>query len=170
MTASEFAGVRSVRVGLRRMKRSARAHSRRFAALLLTAVVLSAVFVAALTGFGSVAPARAASAGPLPTHAVAAAAGSNVSGPSIFNEIWNLFSGFFNIVLTGLGQAFSTIFGAFANGVAQMFQGWGFALGGYGVWGPMMVVVSLAVAAVVAYFMLDMIGMEKDLDEGEAEL
>ena len=143
------------------------------AAVAVVALLLAATFFAtagALATTGTaVSPSHAA---PAMAHAPAAAvtAASNVTGPSIFNDIWNLFSGFIQIVLTGLGNAFSTVFSAFAQGIAQMFQGWGFSLGQYGIWGPMMVVVSLGVAAVVAYMLLDGIGVERDLLEGEDSL
>ncbi len=93
-----------------------------------------------------------------------------LTGPDILNSVWSLIMGFLSIIMQGLGQAFSAIFGAFGQGVAEMFQGWGFALGSYGVWGPLMVVVSLAVAAFVAYLFMDAIGIEKDIAGGEAEL
>lgn len=95
---------------------------------------------------------------------------SSISGPSIFQAIFSLIMGFLDIVVQGLGQAFQSIFAAFAGGVALMFEGWGAALGSYGVWGPLMVVVSLAVAAFVGYLFMDAVGLEKDLSEGEEEL
>ena len=143
-------------------------------AVAVVAAVLAATLFGAAGAFGAAAaaPASTSHASSLMARAAPAAAvtAQNVSGPSIFNDIWNLFSGFIGIVLNGLGNAFSTVFGAFAGGISQMFQGWGFALGQYGVWGPLMVVVSLGVAAVVAYMMLDGIGIEKDLLEGEDSL
>ena len=139
------------------------------AAVAVVALLLAATFFAtagALATTGTaVSPSHAA-----PAAALTASNSTNVTGPSIFNSIWNLFSGFIQIVLTGLGNAFSTVFSAFAQGIAQMFQGWGFSLGQYGIWGPMMVVVSLGVAAVVAYMLLDGIGVERDLLEGEDSL
>ena len=143
-------------------------------AIAVALVFLAASFFGAVGAFGSAAaaPASTSHASSLMARAAPGAAvpAQNVSGPSIFNDIWNLFSGFIGIVLNGLGNAFSTVFGAFAGGISQMFQGWGFSLGQYGVWGPLMVVVSLGVAAVVAYMMLDGIGIEKDLMEGEDDL
>ena len=145
-------------------------------AIAVALVFLAASFFGAVGAFGSAAaaPASTSHASSLMARAapaaLAASNNSTVSGPSIFQDIWNLFSGFIGTVLLGLGSAFSTVFGAFANGISQMFQGWGFALGQYGVWGPLMVVVSLGVAAVVAYMLLDGIGIERDLMEGEDDL
>jgi hypothetical protein len=175
MTASELAQVRSVRVGFKRLKAELRGRRAMFLAFAVAALALAASFFGAVGALATpgVAPVSAPHAGSLVAHAApvaAVTAASNVTGPSIFNDIWNLFSGFIQIVLTGLGNAFSTVFSAFAQGIAQMFQGWGFSLGQYGIWGPMMVVVSLGVAAVVAYMMLDGIGVEKVILEGEDSL
>ena len=174
MSASELAQVRSVRVGFKRLKAELRGRRAMFLALAVAAIALAASFFGAVGAIAApgVAPVSAPHAGSSMAHAAPAAAltEQNVSGPSIFQDIWNLFSGFIQIVLTGLGNAFSTVFSAFAQGIAQMFQGWGFSLGQYGIWGPMMVVVSLGVAAVVAYMLLDGIGVERDLLEGEDSL
>ena len=177
MSASELAQVRSVRVGFKRLKAAVRGRRAMFLAFAVAALALAASFFGAVGALAApgVAPVSAPHAGSLVAHAAPVAAltasnSTNVTGPSIFNSIWNLFSGFIQIVLTGLGNAFSTVFSAFAQGIAQMFQGWGFSLGQYGIWGPMMVVVSLGVAAVVAYMMLDGIGVEKDILEGEDSL
>ena len=139
------------------------------AAVAVVALLLAATFFATAGALATTGTAVSTSQA-APAAALTASNSTNVTGPSIFNSIWNLFSGFIQIVLTGLGNAFSTVFSAFAQGIAQMFQGWGFSLGQYGIWGPMMVVVSLGVAAVVAYMMLDGIGVEKDILEGEDSL
>ena len=158
------------------LARRLRLNAPALAAVAVVAAVLAATLFGAVGAFGSAAaaPASTSHASSLMAHAapaaLAASNNSTVSGPSIFQDIWNLFSGFIGTVLLGLGSAFSTVFGAFASGIGQMFQGWGFALGQYGVWGPLMVVVSLGVAAVVAYMLLDGIGIEKDVMEGEADL
>ena len=177
MSASELAQVRSVRVGFKRLKAELRGRRAMFLALAVAAIALAASFFGAVGVLAApgVAPVSAPHASSLAAHAAPAAAvtatnSTNVTGPSIFQDIWNLFSGFMSTVLLGLGSAFSTVFGAFAQGISQMFQGWGFALGQYGVWGPLMVVVSLGVAAVVAYMLLDGIGIERDLMEGEDDL
>ena len=192
MSASEFAFVRGARVGLRGIRRHARTHSRIVAAIAIVSFVLISTLVFA---FGGVAPAGTIpSSAAVPAAHAAHAAGiiqaslpggggggggnsggnsscsGSFSGNCIFQDIWNLFSGFFSIVISGLGMAFVEIFNAFAGGISNMFQDWGFGLGAYGVWGPMMVVVSLGVAAFVAYLFLDGIGIEKDLVAGESEV
>ena len=170
MSASELAQVRSVRVGFKRLRAELRGRRAMILALAVAAIALAASFFGAVGVLAApgVAPVSASHAGSLMAHAAPAAAlvatnSTNVTGPSIFQDIWNLFSGFMSTVLLGLGNAFSTVFSAFAQGISQMFQGWGFALGQYGVWGPLMVVVSLGIAAVVAYMLLDGIGIEQDL-------
>ena len=114
------------------------------------------------------APTVAASA--LVGHASASLQGSSFDPTTIFQSIWTLISGFLSTVMSSLGSAFGQVFSSFAGGISTMFQSWGFALGGYGIWGPVMVVISLAVAAAVAYAMLDGIGVEEDLAKGEEEV
>ena len=174
MSASEFAFVRGVRVGLRGIRRQARARVGALVAIALVAVVLLGVFVAAMPLSATAGPSSVATAAP-PTPAAshvaiaafgpsAASAGCNgtINGSCIFSSLWNLFIGFFGSVVNTLEGAFSQIFGAFAGGISSMFQSWGFSLGAYNVWGPLMVVVSLGVAAFAAYMILDVMGWERD--------
>ncbi len=184
MSANEFAFISGVRVGLRGIRRQARAHSRALVAIALVMVVLLGVFVAALPLSASAVPTSVAAAAPATpaaspgavvafgssSIAVSGDCSGNINGSCIFSDIWNLFIGFFTITINSLGNAFGTIFNAFAGGIASMFQSWGFGLGTYGIWGPMMVVVSLGVAAFVAYLFLDGIGIERDLAAGESDL
>lgn len=93
---------------------------------------------------------------------------SNI-GQTIFNSIWQLLLGFLQTILGGVANAFTGVFGAFAGGLDTMFQGWGYALGGYGIWGPLMTVVSLAIAGLVGYLFLDFMDAEKDVSEDEEE-
>ncbi len=185
MSASEFAFVRGARVGLRGIRRQARAHSRVLMALGIVSIVLLGIFVAALpisasAGPASAGPASAATtapAAPSVSHGNIAAFGAssvvsggcsgNINGSCIFSDLWNLFIGFFGSVIGTLESSFNAIFGSFSQGISTMFQSWGFGLGAYGVWGPMMVIVSLGIAAFVAYMFLDAIGIERDLDLGE---
>lgn len=90
------------------------------------------------------------------------------SGASIFNQIWNaLFQYLFTPILSGAGTMFQGIFAGFTSGLDIMFQGWGFSLSQYGIWGPLMVVVSISLALFVGYLMFDAIGIERDILGGE---
>lgn len=93
---------------------------------------------------------------------------SNI-GQTIFNSIWQLLLGFLQTILGGVANAFTGVFGAFAGGLDTMFEGWGYALGAYGIWGPLMTVVSLAIAGLVGYLFLDFMDAEKDISEDEEE-
>ncbi len=177
MSASEFAFVRGVRVGLRGIRRQARARAPALVAIALVAAVMLGLFVAALPLSASAGPSSVAAAAP-PTpsasHGAIAAFGSSVSGASgdcsngsfnggcIFGDIWGLFIGFFQSTASTLQSSFSLIFGAFSNGIVTMFNSWGFGLAMYNVWGPVMVVVSLGVAALAGYVIFDVIGIERD--------
>ncbi len=93
---------------------------------------------------------------------------SNI-GQTIFNSIWQLLLGFLQTILGGAANAFIGVFAAFAGGLDTMFEGWGYALGAYGIWGPLMTVVSLAIAGLVCYLVLEFMDAEKDISEDEAE-
>lgn len=94
--------------------------------------------------------------------------GSNL-GQTIFQSIWNLLMGFLQNILAAVSGAFTSVFGSFADGLGIMFQSWGYALSGYGIWGPLMTVVSLAIAGMVGYLFLDFMDDEKDVAEDETE-
>ncbi len=177
MSATEFAFIRGVRVGLRGIRRQARAHSAALGAFALVTLVLLGVFLAALPISASSGPTSAAIAAPsspsASSGAVAAfgaapvsassSCGANLNGSDIFCQIWGLMSLLFNPVLTAIGAAFSTILGSFATGISTMFQNWGFALGTYGIWAPVFTVISLGIAAFVGYYFMDLDGIEDDI-------
>ena len=179
MSASESAFIRGMRVGLRGVRRQARAHSRVLTALAIVSLVLLGVFVAALPISASAGPSSVATTAPA-AHAVhaagvvqastpggggsgASACGSSLNGSTLFCDIWNMLSLIFTPVLTALGDAFSTILGAFADGIGTMFTQWGNSFYGFGIWAPLMVVISLGVAAFVGYYFMDMEGVEGDI-------
>ena len=173
MSLLEPVPYRSVRLSMRERLRVLRRNRASHTALVIIVSAALAVGLLAFLGAAgappasSVAPGLGAHPSGVASPATVSVPADNASGPSIFQDIWNLFSGFFSEVFAGLGAAFNTVFGAFAGGVASMFQSWGFSLGSYGIWGPVMLVVSLGIAAFVAYLMLDGIGIERDLEEGE---
>ena len=67
-------------------------------------------------------------------------------GTTIFNSIWGLLMGFLQTIMNGLGTMFGGIFSGFTQSIDIMFQGFGFSLSGYGVYGPMMFVFGIGIA------------------------
>ena len=88
---------------------------------------------------------------------------TTISGSSIFSSIWGLFLSLLKDIENIGTQAFSQLLGSFVNALGIMFQSWGFSLSGYGIWGPLMVVVSLGVAGVLLYFFFAFIDGEQDV-------
>ena len=84
-------------------------------------------------------------------------------GSSIFTSIWGLLMGFFSVIVDGMGNVFVLMMNGFGQSVVIMFQGFGFSLAGYGVWAPVMFVVGLASALMVAYLFFVFIDFEKDV-------
>ena len=88
---------------------------------------------------------------------------TTISGSSIFSSIWGLFLSLLKTIENIGTQAFSQLLGSFVNALGIMFQSWGFSLSGYGIWGPLMVVISLGVAGVLLYFFFAFIDGEQDV-------
>ena len=88
---------------------------------------------------------------------------TTISGSSIFSSIWGLFLDLLKDIENIGTQAFSQLLGSFVNALGIMFNSWGFSLSGYGLWGPVMVVVSLGVAGVMLYFFFAFIDGEQDV-------
>ena len=100
-----------------------------------------------------------------------ATASGSISGSAIFNSIWNLFMKYlFTPVLKAFSMSFGGIMAGFTGGMMIMFNSWGSSLAVYGVWGPIMVSVSLGAAGMVAYIFFIMIRGEEDVDEVETEI
>ncbi|MBX8640831.1 MAG: hypothetical protein KIS29_10890 [Thermoplasmata archaeon] len=84
-------------------------------------------------------------------------------GTTIFNSIWGLMMGFLQVILTGLGTMFGSIFSGFANSINIMFQGFGFSLAGYGVYGPLMFILGIGIALLAGFLILALVGPLRDL-------
>lgn len=95
---------------------------------------------------------------------------STISGGKIFNSIWKLFLQIIKDIVNIMTSALSSLMSGFINALNIMFQSWGFSLSSYGIWGPLMVVVSLGIAGIFLYFFFDFIGGEKDVLGGEKDL
>ena len=93
---------------------------------------------------------------------------STVSGMTIFNQIWSALYTYLIIpIMQGAGNMFTGIFSGFTLGLDEMFAQWGFSLGTYGIWGPLMVVISISFALMIGYLIFDVIGIERDVLGGE---
>lgn len=105
------------------------------------------------------------------SHLIAlATTSSGFSLNSLLGSIMSGITGFFDDIMTIMGNVLSGIGTGFTGGMDLMFQGWGNGLASYGVWGPLMIVVSIGVALIVGYIFIDITGDEKDLGEVEADL
>jgi hypothetical protein len=76
----------------------------------------------------------------------------------------------FKDIANGLGSMFAQIMSGFGQSVVTMFQSFGFSMSGYGVWGPVMFVVGIGVAILVAYLFFIFIDAEKDVTGLENDL
>jgi Fe2+ transport system protein B len=105
---------------------------------------------------------------------IAAAATSTTStasiGSTIFSGIWSVIMTMFKDIANGLGSMFAQIMSGFGQSVVTMFQSFGFSMSGYGVWGPVMFVVGIGVAILVAYLFFTFIDAEKDVTGLENDL
>jgi hypothetical protein len=91
-------------------------------------------------------------------------------GTTVFNSIWGLLMGFLQDIMNGLGTMFNGIFSGFTQSIDIMFQGFGFSLSGYGVYGPLMFVFGIGIALLMGFLIFavigplrDIVGMEDDL-------
>ena len=91
------------------------------------------------------------------------ATSSSSLGSTVFNSIWNLLMGFLQIVVNGLGNMFSGIFSGFSQSINIMFQGFGFSLSGYGIYGPLMFVFGIGIALLAGFLILALVGPLRDL-------
>lgn len=91
-------------------------------------------------------------------------------GTTIFNSIWGLLMGFLQTIMNGLGTMFGGIFSGFTQSIDIMFQGFGFSLSGYGVYGPMMFVFGIGFALLLGFLIFAVIGPLKDLVGMEDDL
>ena len=91
-------------------------------------------------------------------------------GTTIFNSIWGLLMGFLQTIMNGMGNMFDGIFSGFTQSIDIMFQGFGFSLSGYGVYGPMMFVFGIGIALLLGFLIFAVIGPLKDLVGMEDDL
>lgn len=96
----------------------------------------------------------------------AAASGSSFGDwdPSqIVNDISNMVVSFFDTIFSAISSAVGSVATSLGNGFSNMVYEWTGSFGPYGVWIPIVLVVVVCVALLVAYFLADIIGAEKDV-------
>ncbi len=87
-------------------------------------------------------------------------------------EAWivNLFESFAGGIEGALSMAIDAIIQLPGQAFAQLLQTWINSFGVYGIWIPVMLIISIVVAAFVGYFLLDFVDFDKDLAEDEEEI
>ena len=92
------------------------------------------------------------------------------SPSSILTYIWGLFTGFLSFILSQIEDLIGTIFSGFGLSILLMFQSFASSVGQYGIMAPVMFVIGIGSAIMVAYLFMTFIGAEKDVTEVEEDL
>ena len=94
---------------------------------------------------------------------------ATISASGIFQSIWNLIMGFITNIMDSISGAAGTLISSIGSSLGGIVSGWSKAAAAYGIWGPLMAIISLGVAFIVGGFMLDMTDAFKDVGEIESE-
>ena len=94
---------------------------------------------------------------------------ATISASGIFQSIWNLIMGFIKNIMDSISSAAGTLISSIGSSLGGIVSGWSKAAAAYGIWGPLMAIISLGVAFIVGGFMLDMNDAFKDVGEIESE-
>ena len=94
---------------------------------------------------------------------------ATISASGIFQSIWNLIMGFIKNIMDSISSAAGTLISSIGSSLGGIVSGWSKAAAAYGIWGPLMAIISLGVAFIVGGFMLDMTDAFKDVGEIESE-
>ena len=95
---------------------------------------------------------------------------TTISASGIFQSIWNLIMGFISNIMNSISGAAGTLISSIGSSLGGIVSGWADAAAAYGIWGPMMAIISLGVAFIVGGFMLDLTDAFKDIGEVESEV
>lgn len=88
-----------------------------------------------------------------------------LSPADVLGALFGLILGFLQIIVGGIDSLVTNAFGGVDVSMALMFSGWGQALSVYGLWGPAITVMSIAVAGGVFYLLVGLVDAEKDADD-----
>lgn len=95
---------------------------------------------------------------------------SSFSPSSMLNFIWGQFTGFLSFFLSQVEGLIGTIFSGFGLSILLMFQSFASSVGQYGIMAPVMFVIGIGSAIMVAYVFFTFIGAEKDITEVEGDV
>lgn len=88
---------------------------------------------------------------------------SGISGATIFNGLWSIILGLLNSLAQDIDILFGDIFAGLGGSIVDMFNTFGASFGPYGIWAPIVFVVSLGGAMVIGFVILDVVDAEKDV-------
>lgn len=91
-------------------------------------------------------------------------------GSSIFTSLWSVILSLFKDIASAFGNLIGQIFSGFGQSIVLMFQSFGFSMSSYGVWAPVMFIVGIGIAIMVAYLFFVFIDAEKDVTGVENDL
>jgi len=89
---------------------------------------------------------------------------------TMVSGIIKLLMSFLGIVMTGIGNMFSTIFAGMGNSVVIMLQSFGFSAASYGIFGPIAFVIGLGGAILIGYLFLVPTRAEEDVVQDEDDV
>ena len=95
---------------------------------------------------------------------------SSLGISTLTSGIIKLMLSFIKIIIDGIGSMFGDIFSGFGNSVVIMLQSFGFSTASYGVLGPVVFVVGVALAILVGYAFLVPTRAEEDVVQDEDDL
>lgn len=88
---------------------------------------------------------------------------SGLNGNTILSSIWNLIWGFVQGIMDAIVGAAQNVIYAIGSAFQQILYSWASSVAGYGIWGFLMGGISLVLTFFVMYFVMDFVGIEKDV-------
>lgn len=95
---------------------------------------------------------------------------SSLNGNSILVSIWNLVMSFITGIVNAIVGAASSVIYAMGSSFQQILFSWSSSAASYGLWGFLMAGISLVLTFFIVYFVMDFVGMEKDVEGLEEAL
>lgn len=88
---------------------------------------------------------------------------SNLNGNTILSSIWSLIWGFIQGIMGAIVGAAQNIIYAMGSAFQEILYSWASSVAGYGVWSFLIGGISLVLTFFVIYFVMDFVGIEKDV-------